>query len=225
MVNTLKYMLKVSVVATLSLLAACQQESNEPALEKSVVGTESTTKESSLKEKSWLSGEINFKTASATELEKKEKKTVVEEIPVEESIVEEQPIIEWEPESKELEIVESIVEEPVYEEPVPDPIYTYEVTSEEIMVPIPTQYVGDPQRDNDHMPFVQQYGQEGKIINTWLHTYEDGVLIDSSITKTSQVDPIPEIVIVGTNIVVIPESSSYEQELAKMKELFPGAFE
>lgn len=143
---------------------------------------------------------------------------VVESEPAYEEPVYEEPLYE-EPVEEEL-----VYEEPVYEEPEPEPVYTYETTYEEVVIPKEVQYIGNPQKDNDQMA-MQQIGQDGKKIHTWLHTYEDGVLIDSHITKTAQVDPVPDIMEIGTNIVVIPEHSSYEQELAKMKEFFPGAFE
>ena len=227
-------------IAIICLLAACQKETAETPLiesrssESSVAMVESSSKESQQKDFPILKGRKSDQVLSAASLGEANEDVVGEEPveePMEEATLEEEtvvqevenmdPIAEEEPVYQE----EPVYEEPVYEEVEPEPVYTYEVTYEESVIPISTQYVGDSQRDNDSMPITLQNGQVGEVVHTWMHTYEDGILIDSHITKTSQVDPIPEKVSIGINIVVIPEGSSYEQEVAKMKQLFPGAFD
>ena len=228
-------------IAIICLLAACQKETAETPLiesrssESSVAMVESSSKESQQKDFPVLKSRKSDQVLSAASLGEANEDVVGEEPveePMEEATLEEETVVQ------EVENMDPIAEEepvyqeePVYEEPVheevepEEPVYTYEVTYEEFVIPIPTQYVGDSQRDNDSMPIILQNGQAGKGTHTWMHTYEDGVLIDSHITKTSQVDPIPEKISIGINIVVIPEGSSYEQELTKMKQLFPGAFD
>lgn len=147
-----------------------------------------------------------------------EEQAVIEEVPLEEEPVSIEEVVEKP--SYEAEDVEPAVEEPT---PV-EPVYTYAPTYEEVVLPYPTQYIGNPQMDNDQVA-LRQVGVNGKEVYTWLHVYKDGVWESKHITKTSRTEPVPEIIDVGTNIVVIPEHSSYEQELAKMKELYPGIFQ
>lgn len=225
-------------MGVMAVLSGCQEEQREitanhssamvfsqKATERSDQGREATRQ---------LGYSVGWDKAIAVAVERTEESVeiaAVEEVVIPEPentppLSEEEPV--WEEPAAAIEMpVEPVEEPPVVEESlVPaEPVYEYKTTYEEIVLSAPLEYVGNPDRDNDAMPLTLQEGAAGKEVHTWLHTYQDGTLIDSHITKTSRVEPIPTIVDVPTNIVVVPEHSSYEEELAKMKAQYPGAFE
>lgn len=224
------------LLSALLLLTACQGEKREITTQhSSAVVTADRTKAEGMADAA-LGRSTGWERKAVTsearvEVPEAEASTIVEaEEPVEEVVAEEPVYVEEVPAEPvyEAAVEESITPaEPAVEEPEPapvEPVYTYAPTYEEVVLPYPTEYIGNPLMDNDQVA-LRQVGVDGKEVYTWLHAYKDGVWESKHITKTSRFEPVPEIIEVGTNIVVVPEHSSYEQELAKMKELYPGAFQ
>ncbi|MDE1549188.1 G5 domain-containing protein [Jeotgalibaca caeni] len=142
------------------------------------------------------------------------------ETPVEEKESKEQKkeVVEKEPaESAEKESKE---ETEVVEESTPpvEPVYTHELTYEKIEIPFETLYVLNEQMNNDEFEILQP-GKPGETVETWLHTYKDEVWESKHITDIKVTDPVPEIRMVGTNIVNIPEGSTFEEEQERIESL------
>lgn len=231
--RNLKKLLSLSVLlGIVFLLASCRQVALEVPQKQASKLVSNEDKENLPNLSSSAASLSNEKRPVSLVIEERGKSARIVEIPetievaieIEETVeITEEPIYE---ESVENDVVyeESVIEEFTPElvdevvEEVNEPVYTYESTYETIVVPYDTLYILNDQMDNDQ-GYPVQFGQDGEIIHTWLNVYEDGILIDSHITKTSQSDAVPEIMMVGSNIVVVPAGSTLEAEKAKIDAL------
>lgn len=143
--------------------------------------------------------------------------------PVEESALPtEEAIPEKEAADEKAENPADVIQE---DKKVVEPVYTYEPSYETEEIPFETLYVLSDEMDNTQSVTLKQ-GKNGEITQTWLHAFKDGKWESKHVTKTAILDPEPEIIMVGTNIVDIPKGSTLEEEKARIEALplIPGEF-